>query len=301
MKKQTNRLILPFVLNLVFTVFELVGGFFTNSIALISDSVHDLGDSISIGISLVLENKSKKKPDVFYTYGYQRFSLLGGLISSLILIVGSIVIIYETIPRLIHPELVDTSTLLWFSVIGVAVNLFAAIRASKGTSINERVIGLHLFEDAFGWVALLIGAVIMYFFQVYWVDSVLSILFTIYILTHVFKNIKQITNIFLEKAPPEPTIKEIKQNLTKVPFVKNCHHLHLWTLEGNIPLLTCHILINKDISKEGFIEVQAKLHQILADMGINHSTIEMEFEGIKCNNLECDNEDTVSIVHEHHH
>ncbi|MDD3123187.1 MAG: cation diffusion facilitator family transporter [Candidatus Izemoplasmatales bacterium] len=298
MKKQTNRLILPFVLNLVFTVFELVGGFFTNSIALISDSIHDLGDSISIGISLVLENKSKKKPDAFYTYGYQRFSLLGGLISSFILIVGSIVIIYETIPRLIHPELIDTSTLLWFSVIGVVVNLFAALRASKGTSINEKVIGLHLFEDALGWVALLVGAIIMYFFQIYWVDSVLSILFTIYILWHVFKNIKQITNIFLEKAPPEPTIRDITEKLTKVPYVKNCHHLHLWTLEGNKPLLTCHILLKKDISKEDFIEVQAKLHLALAEMGITHSTIEMEFE---CDDLECENDDLISIVHEHHH
>jgi len=301
MRKTTNRLLLPFILNLSFTVFELVGGFLTNSIALISDSIHDFGDSISIGIALILEKLSKKKPDETYTYGYRRFSLLGGLISAFVLLVGSVIVVYEAIPRLIHPELIDAKTLIWFSVIGMVVNLIAALRASKGKSINEKVIGLHLFEDAFGWVALFIGAIIMMFTQLYWVDSLLSILFTLYILIHVFKNIILIIRVFLEKSPGEPSLSTIENELKKIPHVVGIHHIHLWTLEGNHLLFTCHVNLNSDITKDDLITSQFQLHEALNKLGVEHSTMEYEFEDSPCTGDECQGIENWEEEPLHHH
>jgi len=301
-KKDKNQLILPFLLNLFFTVFEFLGGLYTNSIALISDSIHDIGDSISIGISLVLENKSKKKADYNYTYGYRRFSLLGGLISSIVLIMGSIVIIYEAIPRIIHPEAVLSSELIWFSVLGVAVNLFAALRAKKGKSINQKIISLHLFEDALGWIALLIGAILMNLFQIYWIDPILSIIFTLYILTHVYKNLSQIIRVFMEVAPKNPTVQIIESALSHLKDLDNVHHVHIWTLDGENPLLTLHAVVAKDTTKERLSMLKKEIHHELKHLGILHATIEFEYFGEECVAQDCDDIfDDVETSHHHHH
>lgn len=300
LKKNKNQLILPFVLNLFFTVFEFLGGLYTNSIALISDSIHDIGDSISIGISMILENKSKKKANETYTYGYRRFSLLGGLISSIVLLVGSVFVINEAIPRIIHPEAVLSNELIWFSVLGVAVNLFAAFRAKKGDSINHKVISLHLFEDAFGWIALLIGAILMRVFQIYWIDPILSILFTLYILTHVYKNLKKIIEVFLEIAPKKPAIDKILEELKSIDNITDIHHVHVWTLDGTNPLLTLHAVVSKETNKDMLPKIQKEIHRALSRLGILHATVEFEFEGEECISMDCEEVFINAPAHHHH-
>jgi len=303
LKKNKNQLLLPFLLNLFFTVFEFLGGLYTNSIALISDSVHDIGDSISIGLSLVLENKSKKKADQSFTYGYRRFSLLGGLISSIVLIIGSIIIVYEAIPRIFQPETVLSTELIWFSILGVAVNLFAALKAKKGNTINQKIISLHLFEDAFGWIALFIGAILMSLFQIYWIDSILSILFTLYILSHVYKNLRQIIRIFIEVAPKNPTIQKIEIELSRIQDLENVHHVHIWTIDGENPLLTLHAVVSKGISQDRLSSLKREIHHELKHLGILHATIEIEFSGEECLAQDCDElfEDLDAGLHHHHH
>jgi cobalt-zinc-cadmium efflux system protein len=299
--KSEKRMLLSFILNLVFTVFEIVGGFLTNSIALLSDAVHDAGDSLSMAVAIYLEKKSKQARDFKYTFGYYRFSLLGGLITSVILIVGSTVIIVETFKRLMNPEAVKAELMIYFAIIGVIFNGAAALIASKGKSTNEKVISLHLLEDVFGWVALLIGAIVMHFFEIQILDALLSLLFSIYILYHVFKNLKSILEVFLEKAPKGFSIYKIKDELLSVENVRDIHHIHLWSIEGNIPIVTLHARLSHKVNNNETADVLRSLKEKLATIGIKHSTIQIEFFDSQCDDLDCEDIDIDDTKHKHHH
>jgi cobalt-zinc-cadmium efflux system protein len=300
--KSEKRMLISFILNFIFTIFEFIGGLLTNSIALLSDSVHDLGDSISMAVAIYLEKKSKQARDYKYTFGYYRFSLLGGLLTSVILIVGSTIIVVETVKRLINPEAIDAELMIYFAVIGVIVNGLAALNASKGKTANERVISLHLLEDVFGWFALLIGAIVMKFFEIQILDALLSLLFSLFILYHVIKNIKSILEVFLEKAPKNISISELTDKLLKVNNVRDIHHIHLWTIEGNIPIITFHARLSHKVSVEETTQILTELKHELKSMGINHSTIQIEFFDNQCDDLECQEiEIENKSTHNHHH
>jgi len=289
--KTEKRIFISFMLNFIFTIFEFIGGILTNSVALLSDSVHDLGDSISMGIAIFLEKKAKQKPDYTYTYGYYRFSLLGALISATILLIGSIFIIVEAIKRLISPEVIDAELVIWFAVFGVLVNGLAAVNAAKGKSINEKVISLHLFEDVFGWGALLITAIVVRFTDFYALDAILSIGFTVFIGFHVFKNIKKVLQIFLEKTPKGYSIETLTKKLSSVKHVKNIHHVHLWSVDGSTPLITLHAELDDKLKTIQVSEVQNNLKQLLADEGILHTTIQVEFSGTICPEEPCEEDE----------
>lgn len=296
--KSEKRIFISFILNFIFTIFEFVGGILTNSVALFSDAIHDFGDSISMGIAIFLEKKSKKKPDYNYTYGYFRFSLLGAMISSLILLGGSAIVVYEAITRLIHPETINSELVIYFAIFGVVVNGLAAINVSKGKTLNEKVISLHLLEDILGWVALLIAAIIMYFAKITILDSLLSIAFTGYILFNVFKNMRKIFNIFLEKAPAGFDIDHIKAILLETEHVLDIHHLHLWTLEGSIPLITLHAQLEDGLDSDTVSEIQNVMLDRLKKEGIAHATIQIEFSDTECIDEECVEPEK---DHSHHH
>jgi len=298
--KSEKRIFLSFILNFVFTIFEFIGGLITNSIALLSDSVHDLGDTISMAIAFFLEKKSKQKADYKYTYGYYRFSLLGGLITSVILIVGSFLIIIEVGKRLINPEPIDAELMIYFAIVGVVVNGLAAVNASKGKTVNEKVISLHLLEDVFGWLALLIAAIIMNFYDIEILDSILSLLFTIFIAYHVFRNLKKILEVFLEKAPKGFSIDDIEKNLSEETNVENIHHIHLWTIEGNVPIITLHARINNNLNINEVEKVTLTIKHRLENMGIKHSTIQIEFSKNICEDFNCDDLE-IKKHDEHHH
>lgn len=158
-----KNILIAFILNLAFSLFEFFGGLFTNSVAILSDSIHDLGDAISIGLSYFLERKSQKKPDQHYTFGYRRYSIIGGAITTSILIVGSLIVIYQAIGRIIHPVAINYDGMLLFAIFGVIVNFFAAYFTREGNSLNQKAVNLHMLEDVLGWVVVLLGAVIMRF------------------------------------------------------------------------------------------------------------------------------------------
>lgn len=299
--KSEKRMFVSFVLNFIFTIFEFIGGILTNSVALMSDAVHDLGDSVSIGVAIYLEKKSKQAKDFKYTFGYYRFSLLGGLITSIILIIGSTIIIIEAFKRLINPETIDTSLMIYFAVIGVVVNGAAALIASKGKSANEKVISLHLFEDVFGWVALLIGAIIMNIFDIQILDSILSILFTLFIVYHVFRSLKGIMEVFLEKAPKGFSIDQIKEELLKEENVRDIHHIHLWSIEGNIPIMTFHARLSHKVTIEETVSITKNLKARLHELEILHSTIQIEFFDNQCDDLDCEEIEVEDHDHHHHH
>ena len=297
MKSEKNILI-AFILNLFFSIFEFIGGTITNSVAIISDSIHDIGDSLSIGISYFLEKKSKKKPDNEYTYGYVRYSVIGSIITTTILIVGSILVIYNAIKRLINPVDINYNGMIIFAIIGTLVNFLAAYFTKDGHSLNQKTVNLHMLEDVLGWLVVLIGAIIMRFTDIKIIDPILSILVALFIFINAIKNLKTIIDIFLEKTPSNINIEHLKEHLLKIKGVEDIHHIHIWSIDGYNNYATLHVVtIKNNIKKKEKIREELKKH------GISHVTIEIEGLDEICNDINChvENTTTTSLPHHHHH
>ena len=212
MKSEKNILI-AFLLNLSFAVFELVGGVFTGSVAILSDALHDMGDAMSIGLAFMFEKKSSKEPDENYTYGYRRYAVLGGLITTLVLIVGSVVVTVNAIGRILNPVKINYDGMIVFALAGVVVNFAAAYFTRNGDSVNQKAVNLHMLEDVLGWVVVLVGAVVMRLSDLYIIDPLMSIGVALFILIHAVKNLRQVIDIFLEKVPEGICVAEIKEHM----------------------------------------------------------------------------------------
>jgi len=221
-----------FFLNLFFTLVEIVGGFFTNSIAIISDAIHDLGDCLSLGLAWYFQKVAKKGSDTSYSYGYKRFSLLGAIINSIVLVTGSVLILTVAIPRIIHPEATKTTGMFFLAIVGVLVNGAAVFRLKKGNSINERVVSLHLLEDVLGWLAILVGSIVMHFFDVPVLDPIMSVGIACFVLYNVFKNMRQSLRIILQGIPAEVDMTDIATHLQQFDGVESVHDLHVWSVDG---------------------------------------------------------------------
>ncbi len=282
---KSNNLKLAFFLNAAFTVFEIIGGFYVNSVAIISDAVHDLGDTLSLGSSWYLQNKSQKGRNYKFSFGYKRFSLLGALINSLVLLGGSVYVITEAISRLVEPEYSDAGGMLIFAIVGVAVNGFAAWKLSKGTSMNEKVVSWHLIEDVLGWVAVLIVAIVLHFYNTPYLDPALSLLITLYILYNVFKRLKETLFIFLQGVPSEINLEEIEHKLMALPHIASLHHTHLWSLEGTDHVFTTHIKLMNITRFEQLLDVKRSVKDILQEYKFDHYTIETELDEESCDLL----------------
>jgi len=293
MKTEKNILI-AFLLNITFSIFELFGGIFTNSVAILSDSVHDLGDAISIGISYFLERKSKRGANNKYTYGYVRYSVLGGVITTTILLVGSILVIVGAINRIINPVEVNYSGMIIFAIFGVVLNFIAAYVTREGDSINQRSVNLHMLEDVLGWIVVLIGAIIMNFTDIKIIDPIMSICVSLYILYHSLANFKRILDIFLEKTPKEVDIDELKKHLLKIKDVEDIHHIHVWSMDGYNNYATMHIVSKSNNIKE----VKKEIREELEEHNICHAILETEEE--ICDDKECHVE-FKEVSHHHHH
>jgi cobalt-zinc-cadmium efflux system protein len=282
----SNRIGWAFLLNVCFTIIEFIGGMLTNSTAIMADAVHDLGDSLSIGLAWLLSRLSKKNASVNFSYGYQRFSLMGALINGIVLIAGSIWVINESIPRLFNPQMPDAQGMLWLAILGVVVNGYAAYKLSDGKTLNERVLNWHLLEDVLGWLAVLIVAITLLFVDLPILDPLLSIGFTLFILFNVLKNLKVAVRLFLQ-ASPDKTIQENLQNeLTTLASVKEIHHFHLWSLDGEQHVLTAHLVLTDDIEQQQLasklVEIKRELSTRLKPYQLAHTTIEFEFSDEIC-------------------
>ncbi|WP_292268383.1 cation diffusion facilitator family transporter [Butyricimonas sp.] len=278
----TKNLGIAFFLNLGFAVIEIIGGVWTNSVAIISDAVHDFGDAFSIGVSFFLERYSKKRRTRTFTYGYKRFSTLGALINSIVLLVGSVFVFMETIPRLFHPAEVNYSGMMWLAIAGLAVNGFAALRLMKGNSISQRAVMLHLLEDVLGWLAVLVGSLVIRYTGWYFIDPLLSVCIGIFILTNVCRNLYAIFRILLQATPEHIPEDKVKLVLEGVPGVKEVHDLHVWTLDGEKNIASAHLIVPDVVSREDVIKVKHEAVDKLKEMGIDHLTVEIEYESEGC-------------------
>ena len=294
MKTEKNILI-AFVLNLSFSLIEFVGGIFTGSVAITSDSVHDMGDALSIGIAYVLEKKSKKQPDEKYTYGYGRFSVLGGLITTVILFVGSVAVIINAVDRIINPTEINYDGMIIFAFVGVAVNFAAAYFTREGDSINQKAVNLHMLEDVLGWVVVLVGAVVMRFTDLAIIDPVMSVGVAVFVITNAVKNLKAVLELFLEKTPENISVKELSDHLCEIEGVCDVHHIHLRTIDGHSVYATMHIVTEGDAHG-----IKHKVREELSEFGIVHSTLEIESVGEHCHERECRVEQCRHIGHHHH-
>lgn len=293
MKTEKNILI-AFILNLLFSLFEFVGGTLTNSIAIISDAIHDIGDSLSIGISYLLEKKSKKEPDEKYTYGYARYSVIGSLITTVILLLGSILVIFNAVKRIINPVEINYNGMIIFAFIGTIVNFLAAYFTKEGNSLNQKAVNLHMLEDTLGWIVILIGSIIMKFTNILVIDSILSILVAVFILINALKGFVKILDLFLEKIPNGISIEEIKEHVLKIKNIIDVHHIHIWSIDGYNNYATMHVVTNENNK-----ELKEKIRKELKYLGISHVTIEIETKDEICDELKC-KVDVCNINHHHH-
>ena len=295
MKTEKNILI-AFILNLSFSIFEFVGGIITGSVAILSDSIHDIGDAASIGVSFFLEKKSKKQPDDTYTYGYARYSVLGSVITTVILMVGSILVIVNAVRRIINPVPINYNGMIIFAVIGTVVNFTAAYFTKDGDSLNQKAVNLHMLEDVLGWIVVLIGAIIMRFTDISVIDPIMSVCVALFILINTVKNLKEVINLFLEKTPENISVDEIKEHIMNIEGVKDVHHIHLWSMDGISNYATMHVVAN-----ENSFEVKQKIREELAEHNISHATLELESPEEKCSDIHCHTEEFVQPHHHHHH
>lgn len=295
MKTEKNILI-AFFLNLAFSIFEFIGGTITGSVAIVSDAIHDIGDAISIGFSYLLEHKSKRKPDDVYTYGYIRYSVVGSLITTAILFLGSVVVIYNAVVRIFNPVPINYDGMIIFAVIGTIVNLCAAMFTKDGHSLNQKAVNLHMLEDVLGWIVVLIGALVMRFTDISIIDPLLSILVSVFILTNAVKNFKQIENLFLEKTPMGIKIDELKEHIMEIDGILDVHHVHVWSIDGYSNYATMHIVTDADGSV-----IKGKIRQELSEHNIVHVTLELETSSEHCHYKECHIEPNDDHGHHHHH
>ena len=295
MKSEKNILI-AFLLNLFFAVFEFVGGILTGSVAILSDALHDIGDALSIGLAFIFEKKSKRHPDEVYTYGYGRYSVIGGLITTIVLIIGSVLVITQAAGRLINPVEINYDGMIIFALMGVSVNFAAAYTTRHGDSLNQKAVNLHMLEDVLGWITVLVGAIVMRFTDLYIIDPLMSVAVAVFILINAMKNIKAVVEIFLEKTPDDISIEEIKNHLLAIEGVADVHHIHIRSFDGHNHYATMHI-----VTDQGPHTIKDAVRKELKDHGIVHATIETESSSEVCHEKHCHTLQHTHHHHSHHH
>ncbi len=276
-----------FFLNLSFTIIEIIGGLYTNSLAILSDALHDLGDSLSLGLSWYFQKLSKKGRTKTFSYGYKRFSLLGAIINSIVLVVGSIFILTKAIPELFNPEETNVQGMLYLSILGIVVNGAAVLKLRKGESLNEKVVSLHLLEDVLGWVAVLIGSIIMMLTDAPYIDPLLSVLISLFVLYNVYKNLRKSMLVILQGIPEEVSVDDIRQKLKDMPEVTDIHDCHAWSMDGEYNILTVHLRLAKDYKLSEQAKLKEKVKAQLKDESINHITVEFEGKDENCELEDC--------------
>ncbi|MDR0574471.1 MAG: cation diffusion facilitator family transporter [Tannerella sp.] len=274
----TKNISVAFFLNLFFVVVEVIGGLYTNSIAILSDALHDFGDCLSLAVAWALQKKATQKRDHKYTYGYRRFSLLGSIFLSGVLFISSAIVLFEAGKRIFDPQEVSAHGMLGIAIVGIIINGAAALRLKKGSSLNERAVFLHIMEDVLGWIAVLIVSIVMMFASLPVLDPILSIAISLWVLSNVFRNMHDTFRIMLQATPENIDMEDLEKKLNAVEEVLSIHDLHLWTMDGESHIMTFHVVsatTNPEQLKHKIINIAKPFH-------IDHVTIEIEKPETHC-------------------
>ena len=262
-----------FFLNLSYAIVEFIAGGIFGSSAVLADSVHDLGDAIAIGISALLETISNREEDRHYTLGYKRFSLLGALVTAVILITGSILVILENIAKIFHPQSVNDEGIFWLGIIAITINVLASLVIRKGQTKNESILSLHFLEDTLGWVAVILMAIVLRFTDWYILDPLLSIAISFFVLSKALPRFWSTLKIFLDAVPEGVDIQKIKTDLAELDHVASINQLNLWTMDGLEKNAIIHLCLE---DWEQMTETKNQVRQLLEERGIQNITIEVD-------------------------
>lgn len=271
-----------FLLNATFTVIEVVGGILTNSLAILSDALHDLGDTLSLGLSWYLEHVAARKRSATHSYGYRRYSLLSALVNAIVLFGGAIIIIVEAVPRLLHPEQVHPIGMLVLAILGIVVNGLAVLRLRGGEKINQKMVMLHFLEDVLGWVAVLAGSIVLMLANIPSIDTILSLAITIVILGMVFRRLIRTMKIFLQAVPPDVDLDAIEAFISDFPDVKDVHDIHAWSMDGEYNILTVHVVVPDNCTSDRVMRLKTAIRDGMHEHNIEHVTIEVGRESEDC-------------------
>ncbi len=277
-----SRIGVAFWLNLAFAILEVAGGLWTNSVAVLSDALHDFGDSIALGLTWHFARVSERKGDETFTFGYRRFSLLGALIMSFVLFAGGLVVLFEAVPRLFSPEASNARGMIYLAIAGIAINGIAALRMHGGRSLSERVVTWHFVEDVLGWLSVLIAGIVMSFTKIKILDPALSILITLYVLWNVGRRLKDTLVILLQGTPPDVSVDHVENVIRSAPGVCDVHHTHIWTQDGERHVLTTHVVADETTTLGETGELRRRIRESLEPLGILHATIEVEHRTDDC-------------------
>lgn len=285
---------LAFFLNFSFAIAEIIGGLLINSVAILADALHDFGDSITLALSWRLEILSEKREDHNYSYGYKRFSMLGALIGAVVLLAGAVVIVSESVRRFMQPQAPNAPGMLIFALAGIIINGYAALRTSSGKNLNAKVISWHLIEDALGWAAVLVVSIVLLFSDLYFLDPLLSIIVTIFVLVNVARNLRRTISLFLQGVPETLDLKTIEKEILDLDSVSGVHHTHAWSLDGEQHVLTTHVVLCAGASITDVRAVKDKVRDLTGKYGLAHTTVEIEYTDEDCSmNLQVEGEQKV--------
>jgi cobalt-zinc-cadmium efflux system protein len=285
------KLIITIVLNLIITAAQIIGGIISGSLALISDAIHNLSDSVSVILAWLAQVLSRKPSTLKSTFGYKRAEILAAFINSIALIAISVYLIFEAIERLLHPQSVDAKWMFWLGLLGLIANGISVLilEREKNKNINIKAAYLHLVGDALTSLAVIAGAVLIWFFNVIWVDAVVTILIGFYLLIHTWKLLKESVTILMQMTPSEINIIEIQTRLRKVEGLQNVHHIHVWNLTDKLLHFECHLNLEQNLKVSETTVIAEKVRKILHDeFDIEHVTIQFEYGGIDKLGCECD-------------
>lgn len=275
MEKKDNSTRTAFFLNLAFTVLELIGGILSGSIAILADSLHDLADSLSLGAGWYFEEKSKKGPSDEYSYGYARFSLLGAMINAITLLLGSIYIVYESINRILNPQMPQVYWMLGTAVLGIALNGLAAWKMKSGKSINRQVMTIHLLEDALGWLAVFIAGIVLLFVEIPILDPILAIVINVAVLIFVMKKLVQSLKIMLQRVPKNVNLPELRQKIICLDQVASVSHLHVWALTEEKVVASVQVEVSGLHSLEEAGQLKQRIKDLFQDLHTEHITVDI--------------------------
>ena len=299
--KTKHAVWLAFFLNLSYAIVEFIAGGVFGSSAVLADSVHDLGDAIAIGVSAFLETISNREEDSHYTLGYKRFSLLGALVTAVILMTGSVLVILENITKLFHPQPVNDEGILWLGIIAVSINVLASLVVRKGKTKNESILSLHFLEDTLGWLAVILMAIVLRFTDWYILDPLLSLVISIFILSKAIPRFWSTLKIFLDAVPEGVDIQRVKSDLEQLDHVASINQLNLWTMDGLEKNAIVHVCLKKvehmEVCKEA-------IRAMLKDYGFQNITIEVDADLVTHQAHKRNMEELEAVQnhgHEHHH
>ena len=266
---------LAFFLNLTYAIVEFIAGGVFGSSAVLADSVHDLGDAIAIGISAFLESISNREEDSHYTLGYKRFSLLGAMVTAVILMTGSVLVILENIAKIFHPQSVNDEGILWLGIIAIIINVLASLVIRKGQTKNESILSLHFLEDTLGWVAVILMAIVLRFTDWYILDPLLSLAISFFILSKALPRFWSTLKIFLDAVPEGVDIQKIKTDLAELNHVASINQLNLWTMDGLEKNAIVHVCLKE---MEHMETCKESIRIFLKDCGFQNITIEVDVD-----------------------